>query len=215
MRYLLALSLLLLPLSAQADNHARMRSNHIDFGLGMNGCVANGDDADCENVAGGFGLRVGYTYRFLPFLGAGLDFSWGTLSAEDVPEGMEEPSLSTMSVIPMLRGFYGVGPVGLSLGLGMGYYGVSSHVDMPNPVDPSQTVEMNSSVSTMTAFKLSVGAAYKISGQMGVGVYYDHVMGSKGEPSIEIDGEEPPGDGPGEQDFPGYNQFGLNFYYRL
>ena len=213
MRYLLVLSLLLLPLSAQADHHAQMRSNHIDFGLGMNGCVDSGD-ITCDDFAeSGFGLRVGYTYRFLPFLGAGLDFGWGTFSAKE-QEGVEAPSISTMSAIPMLRGFYGVGPVSLNLGLGMGYYAISTHSDLTSPVDPSQTIEITSSSSTMTAFKLSVGAAYKINGQMGVGIYYDHIMGGKAEPSIEIDGEEPP-ESPEEQDFPGNSQFGLNFYYRL
>ena len=213
MRSLLALSLLLLPFSAQA---APQLANHIDFGLGMNGCVENGEDAKCDSVESGFGLRVGYTYRFLPFLGAGLDFSWGTLSAKDLPEGAEEPSLSTISAIPMLRGFYGVGPVSLSLGLGMGYYGASSSSSIPNPVDPAQSIESEFSISTMTAFKLSVSAAYKISGKMGVGVYYDHIMGGNGTPSLTINGEEPETEGETPAiDFAGNSQLGLNFYYRL
>lgn len=215
MRYLLILSLLLLPLSAQANNNARMRSNHIDIGLGMNGCVANGDDADCEGLSSGFGLRLNYTYRILPFLGVGLDFNWGTLGFDgEVPEGVEEPSSSTMAAIPMIRGFYGVGPVSLSLGLGMGYYGVSSEATLPNPVDPMQSLEMTSSVSTMTAFKLSVGAAYKISGKMGVGIYYDHIMGGSGVPEVEVNGESGEEELP-EVDFSGNSQVGLNFYYRI
>ena len=209
MRYLiLSLSLLLLPLSVNAK--PQMRKSQIDFGLGMNSCSENGDDAKCDDIDGGFGIRAGYTFRFLPFLGAGLDFHWGSWSTElpeGAPEEAEEPSLSTISVIPMLRGFYGVGPVGLNLGLGMGYYGTS--------VEVGDTTFSN---STVTAFKLSVGAAYKISGKMGVGLYYDMIMGANGEPSIDPEPELPAGvtaPEPEAIDFQGNTQIGLNFYYRL
>ena len=222
MRYLLVLSLLLLPLSAQADRNARMRSNHFDIGLGMNGCVNSGD-YECkineEEIGAGFGLRVGYTYRFLPFLGAGLDFSWGTFSIEQ-PEATEtsktELSASTLSAIPMLRGFYGYKKVGFNLGLGMGYYQNSGNT---TTTSGEQEFSTDTSFSTMTAFKFSLGVAYKISGQMGVGIYYDMIMGGSGEPTVEIDPEPEEtmqsSEGEKEADFPGVSQFGLNFYYRL
>ena len=211
MRYLiLSLSLLLLPLSVNAK--PQMRKSQIDFGLGINSCADNGDEeGKCPNSVGsGFGIRAGYTFRFLPFLGAGLDFHWGSWSydGEDLPEGVDDPTYSTISVIPMLRGFYGVGPVSLNLGFGMGYYGGSS--EGPSPTGDGTATASN---STMTAFKFSVGAAYKISGKMGVGLYYDMIMGGTGTAELEVGGESIENDT--ETDFAGNSQIGLNFYYRL
>lgn len=89
----------------------------LSAGLGTQVCLPDGE-ADCEEVFPLGYVKAGLEYRFLTFIGLGVDYNLGGLVAEK-----SAISISTQQLIPMLRGYFplSVLPLRLSAGAGMGF----------------------------------------------------------------------------------------------
>lgn len=166
----LCLVLLLVPVSAMAQ-HQRTGID-VMGGVGMNMCVGSGD-MECTSDAGDYGvswnLFIAGGYRFLPIIGAYLDLSYGrlTYSLDDL-DGM----VSTLVIMPTIRGFTTFAQGEVYLGLGVGYSDLTWEMD--------SDVEADGSWSNLINFKINVGADYNVNDIIAVGINADYVLNMDG-----------------------------------
>ncbi len=168
------------PALAGAPAIADRKGVEILGSLGLNMCQEDGD-AKCDDIGPSVQLNVAPGFRIMPHVGAYLDIGYGMLS----PDAEGADSMSTLSVIPMVRGYLPLGPADIHLGVGAGY----TRSTISGKV---QDTDISITRTNATDAKISVGGAYYLSETLAIGATIDMIFlaNEAGEACTEFDGNE-------------------------
>jgi len=145
-------------------------------GIGINACVEDGD-ADCENTDASIAGSLSIGGRFIPYLGAYLDISGGLLDQSSGVEGDADLTTSTLTVMPVLRGFIPVSLIDIYFGVGAGYTQMKFSVE-------AEGEEGSATVSSWLQGKLQTGVAINVASNVAVGVNLDLII--QGDDNWEV-----------------------------
>lgn len=141
------------------------------FGVGLNACVAAGEN--CRGQSADLGLLISAGWRFSSLVSVGLDFGYGIVSGSESGD-VEEDRTTALAVMPTMR-FHGiVRNAELHVGIGLGYARQSNAVAVRTRFG---TFESGSAWSTAFACKLVAGFAVEMTRNLKIGAtveYYSH-----------------------------------------
>ena len=151
-------------LSSAADAQWGRRANRVQGlelfgGGGVNFCLESGD-ANCNDLDPNADIFFGGGYRFSPVFGIYLDGSYGWLTGD---HGLRD--VSTFYLMPTFRGFAVLRDAELYGGLGFGYSQMSMDIGAAE-----------SSWSSWTNLKITVGGDIQISRNLFIGVNIDYII---------------------------------------
>jgi len=143
----------------------------IATSAGLNFCSPD-QGADCESINPSGFLSLGIEYRFLRYLGIGLDYDYGWLNPE-----AEKVQITSSHFMPMLRAHYPLPdqPWELHLGLGMGYADMEAKAKGDS--DAFYTF-----ANPWTSLKTTIGMLYRFNEEIsfgGVFNFYSHRGGER------------------------------------
>jgi opacity protein-like surface antigen len=144
--------------------------------LGGSFCV-EGSEANCNGIDPSFGMTIGASYRFTPYLGLAADFYYGMYDLE-----IDEIDSSSKGIVAGPRIYLPVGALDLILGAGIGWDNISASAD---------SIEVSGNglgISLMSGFE------YRVSQNISLGLmarlnlsFIEEVCGSNGGPEICVD----------------------------
>ena len=154
--------------------------NQLVAVLARAGCVDSGD-AKCDELEGGLAVGLSYARLINPNVGLGIDFDHSSFSLE---ERIESSNIGLFATGHYFFETTQKWKLDASLGLGLSSYYTTNSV---NPSATSVTeLELNTTNTTFTAYKLGVAGYYPLSDNISAGIKLDYIVHGAGDQRTEF-----------------------------